>query len=219
MNIKILFTTLLIGTVVSSTAFADELKKSCIKDNPLVAGESDAALLQIYAQVCDKKNKDNNNAFLVQAAQRFQQIGQNYKALQLVNELNAKQVQHSSLTDVKFLAGVAIANQALTQMRDKEVRYLSDEGYAPALAFSDAVRRAKPLAVIEKVEEPQKRTYEPKVQKSSSYRSSSKSSSKSPSKSTNKAPNKATTKAPATVNKPAVVTPAKAPAKNPFGNL
>lgn len=221
LNKTILFTTLLVGSVFTSTAFADELKKSCVKDHPLVAGESDPTLIQIYSQVCDKKNKDNNNGYLAQAAQRFQQLGRNYKALQLVNELNAKQVQHSSLTDVKFLASVALANDALTQMRDKEVRYLSDDAYTPAIAFSDAVRRAKPLSVIEtKVEETPKRTYEPKRSyetKSSKPRSQSKASSTKTSKTATKTVAK-TTKT-TTQKTAAPSTPAKTPAKNPFGNL
>ena len=145
----ILFTTLLLGSVITTSTFAEELKRSCVKDNPLVAGESDPTLLQVYSQVCDKKNKDNKNSNLVLAAQRFQQLGQNEKALQLVSELNANQFQHTALTDVKFLAGLGIANEALKQIREKEVRYLSDDEYAPAIAFSEAVRKAKPMSVIE----------------------------------------------------------------------
>lgn len=223
LNKTTLFTTLLVGSVFSSTVFADELKKSCVKDNPLVAGESDPALIQIYTQVCDKKNKGNNNGYLAQAAQRFQQLGRNYKALQLVNELNAKQVQHSSLTDVKFLASVAIANEALTQMRDKEVRYLSDDAYAPAIAFSEAVQRAKPLSVIEnKVEEAPKRSYSEAKPAKTTTRSNKSSGKSSSAKSTSTKSNSAktsTAKVSKTVQKPIVATPAKAPAKNPFGNL
>ncbi len=160
MKNSILFTTLLVCSSFGSMAYADEveLKKSCVKDNPLVASETDTTLLQIYAQVCDKKNKDNKNGYLAQAAQQFQKIGKNYKALQLVNQLQANNVQHSTLTDVKFLAGIGIANEALTQIRGTEVRYLTDETYAPAIALNDAVKKAKPLTVIEpKLEEPPKR--------------------------------------------------------------
>lgn len=160
MKKSILFISALLCSSFTSVAFADDvkLKRGCIKDNPLVAGENDTALLQIYAQVCDKKNKDLKSNYLAQAAQRFQQIGKNYKALQLVNDLNASNIQHSSLTDVKFLAGIGIANEALTQIRGPEVRYLTDETYAPAIALSEAVKSAKPLSVIEtKVEEAPKR--------------------------------------------------------------
>lgn len=160
MKNSILFTTFLVCSTFGSMTYADEveLKRSCVKDNPLVAGETDATLLQIYAQACDKKNKDNKNGYLAQAAQQFQKIGRNYKALQLVNQLQANNVQHSTLTDVKFLAGIGIANEALTQIRGAEVRYLTDETYAPAIALNDAVKKAKPLTVIEsKVEEAPKR--------------------------------------------------------------
>ena len=159
MKNSILFTAFLLCSTFGSMAYANEveLKRSCVKDNPLVAGETDATLLQIYAQVCDKKNKDNKNGYLAQAAQQFQKIGRNDKALRLVNELNANNIQHPSLTDVKFLAGVGIANEALAQMRGAEVRYLTDETYAPAIALNDAVKKARPLTVIEtKVEEPPK---------------------------------------------------------------
>ena len=143
---SILFTAFLLCSTFGSMAYANEveLKRSCVKDNPLVAGETDATLLQIYAQVCDKKNKDNKNGYLAQAAQQFQKIGRNDKALRLVNELNANNIQHPSLTDVKFLAGVGIANEALAQMRGAEVRYLTDETYAPAIALNNAVKKARP---------------------------------------------------------------------------
>lgn len=213
MKNAILFTTLLVGSLLTSPAFANELKRGCLKDNPLAVGETDPTLLQIYAQACDKKNKDNVNGYLAQAAQRFQQMGKNYKALQLVNELNAKQVQHSSLTDVKFLAGVAIANEALTQIRDKEVRYLSDEGYAPAVAFSEAVRRAKPLAVIEDKKEVAVSESRPRMQ---SPRTQSRPKVQPKRTTTRKAP----TQAPAKVApKSKSTAPAKASGSSPFANL
>ena len=211
MKNAILFTTLLIGSVLTTSAFANELKRGCLKDNPLAVGETDSTLLQIYTQACDKKNKDNVNGYLAQAAQRFQQIGKNYKALQLVNELNSQQVQHSSLTDVKFLAGVAIANEALTQIREKEVRYLSDEGYAPAVAFSDAVRKAKPLAVIEDKKETSTSESRPRAQ---AARVQSRPARKAPPKRTVK---KATTSPTKSAPKP--TTPARAPGSSPFANL
>lgn len=218
MKKSILFTTLLFGSLFGSSAFADEvnLKKSCVKDYPLVAGETDSSLLTMYAQVCDKKNKDNKNGYLAQAAQRFQQLGKNFKALQLVEELNAQQVQHSSLTDVKFLAGIGIANQALAQIRDKEVRYLSEEGYVPAMALADAVRKAKPLAVIEIQEESK-----PAVVRQS-YKAAYKApvrSTKTPVRSSTKNPVKAPQKVKSPTTKAPTATPAKSPAKNPFEKL
>lgn len=217
MKNKILFTTLLVGTLFGSSAFANEvnLKRSCLKDHPLVVGETDPSLLNIYAQVCDKKNKDNKNGYLAQAAQRFQQLGQNFKALQLVEQLNAQQVQHSSLTDVKFLAGIAIANQALTQIRDKEVRYLSEEGYAPAMALAEAVKKAKPLVVIEEVQEEAKPVLKqlPKTPVKSTYKAPPRSATKNPVKTPAKTKSKSSTPANSSPTKP------NAGRVSPFGGM
>lgn len=211
MKNSVFVTAVALGMGLASMTYADEvsLKRSCVKDNPLVAGETDPTLILIYAQICDKKNKDNKNAYLAQAAHRFQQLGQNNKALSLVNSLNASGFHHPSLTDVKFLSGVAIANEALTQMRGSEVRYLSDETYAPAAEFNEAVKKAKPLTVIEtKVEEaPPRRVQE--------YRAPVKSTPKPVTRRT-------TNNTPKSNPTPRVSTPVeKAPAKreNPFGSL
>ncbi|NHB59150.1 hypothetical protein G9F32_14165 [Acinetobacter sp. 194] len=158
----ILITSFLLTSLFGATAHASELKKSCVKDNPIVAGETDPTLLGIFAQVCDKKNSSNKNAYLVQAAQQFQKIGRNLKALQLVNQLNTQGFNHSSLTDVKFLASVAIANQAVNQIRNQEVRYLNEESYAAVTKLTDAVKNARPLSVIDVKEEPPVRQYTPK---------------------------------------------------------
>ena len=129
-----------------------KLNKSCIKNNPLVAGENDPTLLGFYAQACDKKNKDTKNNFLVAAAQRYQQLGQDFKALQLVNDLKVQNVQSTTLTDVEFLASLKIAHSALNQMRDKEVRYLTETGTYPAVKeFNEAVKKALPAPVIANV--------------------------------------------------------------------
>ncbi|WP_445114517.1 hypothetical protein [Acinetobacter sp. WZC-1] len=114
-----------------------------------MSGEKDAALLGIYQQICDKKNKDNKNNLLVQAAQRFQQLGQNLKALQLINTLHAQNIQSTILTDTKFLAGVSVADTALKQMREHELRYLTEDGtYPVAKGFSDEIALARPTPVI-----------------------------------------------------------------------
>lgn len=136
-------------SLLGATAHANELKKTCVKDNPIVAGETDPTLVGIFVQVCEKKNSSSKNAYLVQAAQQFQKIGRNLKALQLVNQLNTQGFNHSSLTDVKFLASVGIANQAVNQIRNQESRYLNDESYSAATKLSDLVKNAKPLNVIE----------------------------------------------------------------------
>ena len=122
------------------------LKNKCIKDYPLVNGETDHDLLSLYAQICDSKNKKNDelkNKLLVQAASRYLELGKSYKALQLVEELNARNINHTSLTDTRFLAGVSIANTALNHMRQEEMRYLSaDLTYPPAKELSNLVRNS-----------------------------------------------------------------------------
>lgn len=126
-----------------------QLSRKCFKDNPLVVGETDSNLLTIYSQVCDKKNEALKNNLLIQAAQRLQAIGQDFKALQLVNSLHSQNIQSTSLTDVQFLAGTAIANKSITQMRTKELRYLSSEQTYPAgKDLIVAIERAKPAVVL-----------------------------------------------------------------------
>lgn len=134
--------------MVSQFTFADEnrieLKKGCIKDYPLVADETDPDLLNIYSQICDKKNKKNielKNELFIQAAQKFQQLGKNLKALQLVDSLRKQNIQHTALTDVTFLAGVGIAQSSLQHMRNNELRYLSPEmTYPAAKQLSESIR-------------------------------------------------------------------------------
>ena len=134
--------------MVSQFTFADEnrieLKKGCIQNNPLVADETDPDLLNIYSQICDKKNKKNielKNELFIQAAQKFQQLGKNLKALQLVDSLRKQNIQHTALTDVTFLAGVGIAQSSLQHMRNNELRYLSPEmTYPAAKQFSESIR-------------------------------------------------------------------------------
>ncbi len=138
-------------------SYADDdikLKKSCIKDYPVVEGETSPEILTIYSQICDKKNKDNKNQLLVSAAESFQLLGKNAKAMQIVSYLETLNIQSNGLTDVKFLAGIGLAREALNQMRSTEVRYLTeDKTYPVAKSFVDAVKSAAPAAVmIEKQE-------------------------------------------------------------------
>ena len=147
----ILPTFVLLAVTPFTFAAAEEgisLKNKCIKDYPLVNGETDHDLLSLYAQICDSNNKKNDelkNKLLVQAASRYQELGKSYKALQLVEELNARNINHTSLTDTRFLAGVSIANMALNHMRQEEMRYLSaDLTYPPAKELSNLVRNSLP---------------------------------------------------------------------------
>ncbi|MFW2096924.1 hypothetical protein ACG9ZL_12000 [Acinetobacter sp. ULE_I057] len=144
---------LVLGTSLATTfVYADgeiKLKRSCIKDYPMVEGETNPELLAVYSQLCDKKNKDNKNKLLVSAAEKFQQIGKNDKAIQIVNYLEAQNIQSNELTDVKFLAGIGLASDALNKMRTREMRYLTeDKTYPVAKSFTDAVRQAMPAAVL-----------------------------------------------------------------------
>lgn len=126
-----------------------KLKRKCIKQNPLVAGQTDQALLKIYQQVCDKSNAGQVNDLLAQAAMRMYELKQPMNALTLANELQQKNIQGATLTDVTFLASVDIANNALQHMRTDEMRYLSTElTYPPAKQLSENIRTALPAPVI-----------------------------------------------------------------------
>lgn len=137
---------------VSSFALASqkpiELKKGCIKDYPIIADETDPDLLNIYSQICDKKNKKSialQHQLSIQAAQKFQAIGKNLKALQLVESLGKQNVQSSEITDVSFLAGIAIAENSLQHMREQEMRYLkADSTYPAAKQLSDHIQLSLP---------------------------------------------------------------------------
>jgi hypothetical protein len=78
---------LVLGASLATTlVYADDeikLKRSCIKDYPMVEGETNPELLAVYSQLCDKKNKDNKNKLLVSAAEKFQQIGKMIKPSKL----------------------------------------------------------------------------------------------------------------------------------------
>lgn len=179
---------------LSMSAFASnsdiDISRSCIKKNPLVSGENDPVLLKTYSQICDKKNADNKNGYLVQAAQRFQQIGRSEKALALVQQLEAEKVQGNTLTDVKFLAATNIANDALKQMRQKEMRYLSsDITYPAASELIRSIDSAKPASVL----------LETALDNAEKNQTTSKSSKKKSAKVTTTVKNK-------TKTKPAVVT-------------
>ena len=152
MNKKIFYLSSIAIISISQLTFASEqapeLKKSCLKDHALVSSELDSNLINIYSQICDKKNKKNivlQNELLIQAAQQYQKLGHNLKALQLVDSLRKQNIQHTALTDISFLAGVDIANKALQQMRNNEMRYLSLEGtYPAAKQLSDGIRASLP---------------------------------------------------------------------------
>lgn len=149
----VFFTTILSSFFLSQNILAEDfgvkLKKKCVKEYPLVEGEIDQSLLGIYAQICDKKNSGNKNNLLIQAAQQYQQLGRNLKALQLVNDLHNQNIQSTVLTDLQFMAGSKIANSAIIQMRTKEMRYLtSDQTYPVAKELIDSINTTKPAPVL-----------------------------------------------------------------------
>lgn len=195
-----------------------ELKKSCLKDHGLVASELNVNLIDIYSQICDKKNKKNTTLqteLQIQAAQQYQKAGYNLKALQLVDNLRKQNVQHTALTDVSFLAGVDIANKSLQQMRSNEMRYLSLEGtYPAAKQLSDSIRvslpepdtsDAKPVTIS--AAKP-KKVVKPIAVKSTANRVSNKATSPSHAKASNATP----------VAKPQAAKP-KASVSSPFASL
>lgn len=174
---------ILVLSTVTPFAFADEdvsLKKGCVKDYPLVNGETDRDLLSLYAQLCDKKNKKNHELktnLLIQAASRYQELGKSYKALQLVEELNAQNIKSSSLTDTRFLAGIAIADAALAHMRQEELRYLSAElTYPPAKALSSNIQKSLPAPDTTEVKAAAPRTSKKSTRKTTSTRQTVKKS-------------------------------------------
>lgn len=138
-----------VTSVISHAGDEIKLKRSCLKDYPEVVGESNPELLSIYSQLCDKKNKDNKNSFLIMAAQKFQQMGKNNKAIQIVSYLETQNIQSNELTDVKFLSGIGLAHDALNKMRNNEMRYLTEDvTYPVAKSFSEEIKHAAPSSVL-----------------------------------------------------------------------
>lgn len=219
--------------MVSQFTFADEnrieLKKGCIKDYPLVADETDPDLLNIYSQICDKKNKKNielKNELFIQAAQKFQQLGKNLKALQLVDSLRKQNIQHTALTDVTFLAGVGIAQSSLQHMRNNELRYLSPEmTYPAAKQLSESIRTSLGIldASASKVEmqsmtKNKKSIKETSKKLSSSHYSSNKKTQLSRAKSINPPPVKTSVKTATAAIKPQNTT-STASGSSPFSSF
>ncbi|MHA3048795.1 hypothetical protein [Acinetobacter sp. ANC 4639] len=138
-----------------------KLKRSCIRDYPQAVGQTDPELLNLYEQVCDKKNSERKNDLLAQAAMRFHELGQNLNALLLVNQLKQQNVRGTLLTDVAFLSGIAIADENLQYMRTEEVRYLSkDNTYPAAKKLTEDIHLAMPTPeVLESKRETYKQRY------------------------------------------------------------
>lgn len=162
---NIVFSMIFLGISCCNLSYAEsseiKLKRSCIRDYPQVAGQTDQTLLGLYEQVCDKKNSDRKNDLLAQAAMRFHELDQNLNALLLVNQLKQQNVRGTLLTDVAFLSGIAIADENLQHMRTEEVRYLSkDSTYPAAKKLTEDIHLAMPAPeVIESKRESYKQRY------------------------------------------------------------
>ena len=129
------------------------------RDDAVLARHAQAALearllalgLDDLGVVCDKKNNSNQLLLLSKAAERFQQLGMNYSALKIVSDLEAQNFTNQTLTNTKFLAGVKLADQALTQMREKQLRYLTEEDtYPPAKILVDNIEKSRPSNMLVK---------------------------------------------------------------------
>ncbi len=83
--------------------------------------------MNIFKQVCDSDNTTQKNDLLAKAAMRFYQTNQPVKALNLASQLQSQNIRGSLITDVLFLSGVSIANNSLQQMRNQEMRYLTND--------------------------------------------------------------------------------------------
>lgn len=113
---------------LTTPVFADDakLKKSCLKKYPIMQGIYDLELIKMFDDICDKKNKDNQNAYLIQAVQRLHQLGFTYQALQLIGSLEAQGVNHEQLTKIKFLIATRFSDDALKIMQAKQSHFLAE---------------------------------------------------------------------------------------------
>lgn len=85
------------------------------------------------------------NDLLAKAAMRFYQTNQPVKALNLASQLQSQNIRGSLITDVLFLSGVSIANNSLQQMRNQEMRYLTNDiTYPPAKQLVENIHTAMP---------------------------------------------------------------------------
>ncbi len=96
--------------LIGNSVYAEEqaakpikLKSKCIKQNPLVAGQTDQTLLGIYQQVCDKDNASRVNDLLAQAAMRMYEIKQPMNALKLATQLPRAECPWCSVNRCCFL--------------------------------------------------------------------------------------------------------------------
>ena len=78
------------------------------------------------------------------------ELGSHLKALNLIDQLHRQQQYNQTLTDLSFMAGIAISSNALQQMRSTEVRALNETTYPQAKLLAENIQFAKPaLAPVE----------------------------------------------------------------------
>lgn len=149
-----LFVPMITAVCIAQVSYAKkedslELNKSCVKLYPLAAGDTDADLISLYTQMCDKNNRKNQallSGLQIQIAQKYQAQGYNLKALQAVAQLRNQNISTPEMTEAEFLAGTAISQNALNHMRTVELHSLSEEAYQPAKVLADTIRFAQPVA-------------------------------------------------------------------------
>ncbi len=150
-NIRLILVLMMaVCTMSVMQTHAASLKKSCLKAYPLADGDTDLEILQQYEQLCAKSaQKDLNLQYGIKAnlAQLYLDRGLHLKALQAVDQLRRENYTTRQLTDISFLAGVAISNNAVNYMRTTEIRPLTEETYAITQVFNDNVRLAQPVTV------------------------------------------------------------------------
>ncbi|RZG66889.1 hypothetical protein EXE25_09425 [Acinetobacter bouvetii] len=148
-----LFVPMITAVCIAQVSYAKkedslELNKSCIKLYPLADGDTDADLISLYTQMCDKNNRKNQallSGLQIQIAQKYQAQGYNLKALQAVAQLRNQNISTPEMTEAEFLAGTAISQNALNHMRTVELHSLSEEAYQPAKVLADTIRFAQPV--------------------------------------------------------------------------
>lgn len=202
-----------------------EISKSCLKDYPVAVGDTDAELISFYNQLCDRSNRKNDalkQELSLKIAQRYQVLGYNLKALEVINVLRSQNVSSRELTDVTFLAGVSIAQNALNQMRSTELRSLNESSYVPAKQLVETIRFAQPM--IEKpveVEDDSSKAKSNKSTKSSIKSNTQSKRNKSSVSSEKSAKPKSVAKSTATVKKeqPVVKSAPAHSGSSPFASL
>ena len=210
---------LTICTMSFMQTHAATLKKSCFKVHSLAEGDTDPEILQQYAQLCAKPaRKDLNLQHEIKAhiAQLYLDRGQHLKALQAVDQLSRENYKTRQLTDISFVAGVAISNHAVNYMRTTEIRPLTEETYAITKVFNDNVRLSQPVTVMplraEKSSGSKKKTVTTASKKNSSTKTRTNTSVRSKAKETSSS-NVVTKKT------ELVVIPNVQSSSNPFGTL